>query len=86
MNKSELKMLEKVFEAEVAAVFSAHGIHLFQTKSKLAEKLTKEGFLNFCQINFSGLRISGYELTHAGRLAYCLSESSGTDSKSPADV
>jgi hypothetical protein len=71
MKKSELKILEKVFEAEVQAAFSTHGIHLFQTKSKVAAKLAEEGFLNFCQINFSGLRVSGYELTHAGRLAYC---------------
>lgn len=73
MKKFELQLLEKVWEAEVNAAFSATGIHLFQTKSKVAQKLADEGYLNFTSIKFQGITISGYELTHAGRLTYCAS-------------
>jgi hypothetical protein len=73
MKKSELKILEKVWEAEINSAFCAHGIHLLQTKSKVAQKLAKEGFLNFSSVTFKGVVISGYELTHLGRLTYCAS-------------
>lgn len=73
MKKAELQILGKAFEAEVSAAFSAHGIHLFQTKSKIAQKLAEEGFLRFTNTKFSGVVISGYELTHAGRMTYCAS-------------
>lgn len=73
MTKPELAMLEKVYGAEVNAAFSTTGIHLFQTKSKVARKLTDEGYLHFTHTVWQGVRIEGYELTHAGRLAYCAS-------------
>lgn len=73
MKKTELAILEKSFNAEINAAFCAHGIHLFQTKSKVAQKLAEEGYLNFTSLDFQGCTISGYELTHAGRLTYCSS-------------
>lgn len=73
MTKPELAMLEKAFTAEVKAAFSATGIHLFQTKSKVAKKLMNEGYLRFTYTMWHGVKIEGYELTHAGRLAYCAS-------------
>lgn len=73
MKKTELQILEKAFEAEVSAALSGHGIHLFQTKSKVAKKLAEEGYLHFTEIDFQGMTISGYELTHLGRLTYCSS-------------
>lgn len=73
MTKPELAMLEKVFTAEVKAAFSATGIHLFQTRSKVAKKLAEEGYLRFTETKWGGMTITGYELTHAGRLAYCAS-------------
>lgn len=71
MNKPERQMLEKVWEAEVNGALSSHGIHLFQTKSKVAEKLAREGLLNFTSTTFKGVKILGYELTHLGRITYC---------------
>lgn len=71
MKKTELAILERVFEAEVRGALSRNGIHLFQTKSKLAKKLADEGYLIFTEMNFQGMTISGYELTHLGRLTYC---------------
>lgn len=72
MNKTELQLLEKVWEAEINGALSS-GIHLFQTKSKLAAKLADEGYLNFTHTKFQGVKITGYELTHLGRLTYCAS-------------
>lgn len=73
MKKTELAILEKAFNAEINGAFCAHGIHLFQTKSKVAKKLWEEGYLNFTHTKLQGMIISGYELTHLGRLTYCTS-------------
>jgi len=73
MTKPELRLLEKAFEAEVNGALSAHGIHLLQTKSKVAVKLAEEGYLHFTQTTFHGVTVSGYELTHLGRITYCAS-------------
>lgn len=73
MKKQELAILERAFEAEVNGALCAHGIHLLQTKSKVAKRLMEEGYLNFTSLKFQGMTISGYELTHAGRLTYCAS-------------
>lgn len=73
MKKSELKLLGNVFDMEVRAALENLPSHLFQTKSKVAKKLWEEGFLILAETTFKGVKISGYELTHAGRLAYCAS-------------
>jgi hypothetical protein len=73
MKKTELAILEKAYAAEVDAAFSTHGIHLLQTKSKVAAMLAEEGYLHFTSMKFQGVTISGYELTHLGRITYCAS-------------
>lgn len=73
MKKSELAILEKAFAAELNGAVSPSRIHVFQTRSKVAKKLMDEGYLRFVETSYAGVRISGYELTHAGRLAYCSS-------------
>lgn len=73
MKKSELKILGDVFDMEVRAALEKLPSHLFQTKSKIAKALAEEGLLNFTSTVWRGVTISGYELTHAGRLAYCAS-------------
>jgi len=74
MNSRELALLEKAFDAEVNAALTK-GVHLMQTKSKLADKLVNEGFLRKTEMRVGHspwpCTVSGYELTHAGRLAYC---------------
>lgn len=74
MNKKELAMLEKAFEAEVFGAISSCGLSLMQTRSKLAEKLVNDGLLRRIvesPKNAPTVRLEGYGLTHAGRLLYC---------------
>lgn len=65
MNKKQLKVLEEAFWAEVEDRVP------YQTKSKVAEKLAEEGFLQMLVIEDRRLTITGYQLTHAGRIVYC---------------
>ena len=75
MNKREIAILEKAYDAEVASALSKSGMHLMQTKSKLADKLVEGGFLRKASIRMRGpwpCTVEGYELTDAGRMAYCV--------------
>ena len=67
MNKRELQMLERVWIAEI------EGRLPLQTKSKVAEKLTEDGYLIHDATVMGGARVEGYWLSHAGRLSYCMS-------------
>lgn len=72
----ELALLEKAFAAEIDAAVSKGGIHLMQTEqTELADKMVADGLLLKAEITLPGgpfpVRVEGYELTHAGRLAYC---------------
>jgi len=74
MTKKETALLEKLFEAEVTAALSK-GIHLVQTKSSTARKLEDDGFIQKRTVTLGGrfpVDVTGYELTKAGRMAYCL--------------
>ena len=76
MNKRELKVLEAAFSQEIEAALDG-GIRLYQTKSKLAEKLADEGYLNRTEIVFPGrfpVTLKGYMLTLLGNAAYCTSD------------
>ncbi len=76
MNKKSLKLLEQVFACEINSALSQDGIGLFQTKNKLADQLVREGCLELKTVILPGripVSISGYELTHLGRLTYCSS-------------
>lgn len=75
MTKPELQFLERVFEAEIEGALSG-GLRLFQSKLKVAKKLTDEGYLVEVETVLGGrlpIKIKGYELTELGRLAYCMS-------------
>ena len=74
MKKRELELLERAFAQEVEAAITG-SLHLIQTRSKLATKLVEDGFLRESEITLGGglpVKIKGYELTEAGRLAYCI--------------
>ena len=74
MNKREFAMLEKAFEAEVNGALSRSGLSMIQTTSKTAEKLVADGLLKRADRLIGGIhpvQVSGFELTHAGRLLYC---------------
>ncbi len=69
-NKTELAALEKVFAAEIS-----NGLP-FQSKAKIYAKLENDGLLERAtHVVGAGERfpvtVTGYMLTHAGRMAYC---------------
>lgn len=72
MDSKRLKLLERAYEAEVNAALSGHGLHMMQTKAALAETMVDEGYLAKCKATMSGATFEGYELTHVGRMAYCM--------------
>lgn len=70
MTKADLKMLERIFEAEI------YGRLPFQSKSKQMERLAEEGLVEpmtraFGKDRFGAIHVSGWALTHAGRFLYC---------------
>jgi hypothetical protein len=65
--KSQLAMLEKVFEAEI------NGRLPFQTKAKTATELVESGHLEHGEEMIHGVRVEGYWLTELGRMIYCQS-------------
>lgn len=76
MNKKELQILEKAFASEINYSLGNAALPLLQTKSKLAEKLANEGYLQRVTARIPGkftVSLRGYLLTHAGRATYCAS-------------
>ncbi len=75
MNKKELDVLEKCFEAEINGAVNG-GVGLFQTQSKVAKNLEEEGFLVLDKVVMKGVfpvTIKGYRLTLLGNITYCTS-------------
>lgn len=68
-NKSEIAALEKVWIAEVEDRLP------FQSKAKIYKQLLDDGLVQENSRSFgsgwSAITVSGYALTHAGRLLYC---------------
>jgi hypothetical protein len=71
MTKAKLAALEKVFAAEIDNRLP------FQSKAKIYQQLQDDGYLEPMERRFAGDRfgvvVTGYQLSHAGRLEYCLS-------------
>lgn len=69
MTKAELAALGKVFAAEI------NGRLPFQSKAKIFSYLQNDGLLEPMTRHFGAGRfavtVTGYQLTHAGRIAYC---------------
>lgn len=68
--KSDLRILEKVFEAEI------NGRLPYQSKSKKMAELESKGLVEpmtrtFGQDRFGAITASGWRLTLAGNFAYC---------------
>ena len=75
MHKKSLQLLEKAFSAEVNAALSG-GLHLIQSRTKLAAELVADGLLVEKTISLGGrfpVEVKGLELTELGRLTYCMS-------------
>lgn len=69
--KAELKALEKVFAAEVENRLP------FQSKAAIYQSLLEQGMIQPFETTFgqgwSAVTVKGYQLTHLGRMSYCLS-------------
>lgn len=72
LTRKQLDALEKVWAAEIDG-------HLpFQSRAKIYKQLCTDGLLSPMERRFGGgeafsVLCTGYQLTHAGRLAYCSS-------------
>lgn len=68
VTKAQLNALEKVFAAEI------DGRLPFQSEAKVFRSLCDDGYLEPMERKFGGrfaFSVSGYQLTHLGRLSYC---------------
>ncbi len=77
MTKKDFKLLERVFEREIAG-------HLLQSGSREYERLETEGMVDFKNIVLGGrfpVTIKGWVLTHRGRIVYCQECSSNQGAK-----
>lgn len=76
MNKRETALLGRAFGAEIDSALSNGRIPpIMQTRSKLAKELVEQGLLQEASAKIDGpfrVTVSGYSLTAAGHLAYCL--------------
>ena len=80
--KKTLAALEKVFVAEIENRLP------FQSRAKVYERLCDEGLLAPMQRVFGAsdrfpVTVSGYQLTHAGRIVYCSDAADHVDAKLP---
>ena len=68
MEKSDLKLLERIFAAEINNALP------YQGKPKRYRELEEEGYVEHVTVTLPGrfpVQISGWVLTHKGRYAYC---------------
>lgn len=72
VTKSELKALEKVFISEINNCLP------LQSKAKIYSRLRDEGYLEDMSRVYGAnerfpITVTGYQLTHLGRITYCAS-------------
>lgn len=72
MSKAEIQALEKVYVAEVENRLP------FQSKAAIYKRLRDQGLVQdmlvtFGQGNAFAVAVRGYQLTHTGRMLYCMS-------------
>ena len=79
MTARKLQLLEKAFNAEIESALLGHRFHFMQTKSKLADALVDEGYLNKVEQRDGLWLFQGYCLTELGRFTYCSYCSSTTE-------
>jgi hypothetical protein len=70
--KATLNALEKVFAAEIENRLP------FQSKARVFQQLADDGLIEpmkreFAPDRFGAIVVTGWQLTHAGRLLYCMS-------------
>ncbi len=76
MNKRQIVLLEKAFAAEIEHAIEKKGSGLLHKKSKIADQLVTDGYLQWVSFTLPGrfpVTVSGYALTEFGRITYCFS-------------
>ena len=71
MNKKELAILERAFESEFKAALEKTPLPI-QGKGKIYKKMVDDHLLEPYTGIWRGINITGYVLTHVGRMAYCM--------------
>lgn len=71
MNKKQLAILERAWEAEIACSLKEQPLPIIQTKSKIARQLCDDGFLDEVSLNYQMATFKGYQINHIGIAAYC---------------
>lgn len=71
MNKKQLDILARAWEADIAHALKESPYPIFQSKSKLAQQLADEGYLEHVEFTDRGISFKGYLITHFGIMAYC---------------
>lgn len=67
MTKSDLAILERVFEREIFG-------HIYQSKAKRMQWLCDNGYVEYVEYVLPGrfpVKVKGWALTHKGRMTYC---------------
>ncbi|WP_312412372.1 hypothetical protein [Pseudescherichia sp.] len=73
MNKKQLAILERAWEADIAHALKESPFPLFQSKSKVVQQLANDGYLEYIEFKDRGITFKGYHITHLGILTYCAS-------------
>ncbi|MCE1279288.1 hypothetical protein LWU92_21700 [Enterobacter hormaechei] len=73
MNKKQLAILERAWEADIAHSLKETRYPIFQSKSKVVQQLADDGYLEYVEFNDRGITFKGYRITHLGIMAYCQS-------------
>lgn len=81
MNKKQLAILERAWEAEIACALKEQPLPVIQTKSKVARQLCDDGFLDEVCLNYQMATFKGYQINHLGIFAYCQSQQDDVDIK-----
>ena len=76
MTRAELKMLERLYAAEIEGALG-HSFGIVQSKSMVLPKLEAEGLARRVERTvsvdrFGPVTVKGWELTLSGNLAYCM--------------
>ena len=71
MDKKNLALLERAFEAEVVGAISGSPRFMQTKDTTRADELVAYGLLTKCVEYWRGLKLEGYELTLAGHFVYC---------------
>ncbi|EAA3830262.1 hypothetical protein JGI24_000137 [Salmonella enterica] len=71
MNKKQLAILEKAWDAQISCALKEQTLPIIQTKSKIAMQLCDDGFLDEVEITHQMVTFKGYEINHYGIAAYC---------------